>query len=136
MSDSIFRSYDIRGVYPTQINEESLRLVACALARMYPEGDIIFAHDVRLSSPELYAFMIKTFTVQAKQLKKKFKIHKVGLATTPMFYFLMGHMRASGGVVVTASHNPKEYNGLKMMWKGTLRLTGKDVKKCIETHHI
>lgn len=127
LDQTIFRAYDIRGKYPSQINAETVREVIPAVIkalRMSPKGakTIMVGHDARLSSPELYAACIG-----ALEGEKGIKIIPVGLITTPMLYFLVNEHKAAGGITVTASHNPKEYNGLKMVRARAIPVSGKDV---------
>src|SRR3989344_102806 len=123
MNQSVFRSYDIRGRYPDELDEGAAKEIAASLAGHFKSGKIVIAHDARLSSPGLYRAILDTFTTR----DMRFKIHDVGLATTPMFYFLVNNLEAVGGIMVTASHNPKEYNGLKIVGPGAAVLSGKEV---------
>jgi phosphomannomutase len=125
MQKSIFRAYDIRGIYPSEINEEVVLEIGKALGKYFSKGGIVIGHDCRLSSPSLYEMLIKGFN------NEKFAIHKVGLITTPMLYFLVNNLKASGGVMVTASHNPKEYNGLKVVGEDAVSIKGEEVYKLI-----
>lgn len=113
MNKSIFKAYDIRGIYPTDVNEEAVAAVGRACAHMFDEGEVIVAHDARYGSPELQKVLEDSIMAEAIKLSKHITIRRVGLSTTPMFYFLVCHFKASGGCMVTASHNPKEYNGVK-----------------------
>ena len=127
MNKSIFRAYDIRGKYPDEINEQAVYEISSGLSRFFKMGKVVVAHDARLSSPCLYREVLKGFSVN-----KGIKLIKVGFATTPMFYFLVGKLKAKGGVVVTASHNPKEWNGLKVVGKGAKMISGKEVLKILQ----
>lgn len=123
---SIFKAYDVRGKYPSEINEsivkELVAAVVCDLAKTKGIKKFVFAHDARLSSPLLYEA-----AVQGAQSIKGVSVIKVGLATTPMFNFLVNYFNAIGGVMVTASHNPPEYNGLKIVKEKAIPLSGKEV---------
>lgn len=126
---TIFRAYDIRGKYPSQINAEAVVQAIAAFARVIRVGSgtrktVIVGHDARLSSPELYRACIDAF---AKE--RGVRVIQAGLITTPMLYFLVNKHEAAGGVAVTASHNPKEYNGLKMVRERAIPISGKDVLK-------
>src|SRR4051812_26710576 len=110
LNKSIFKAYDIRGIYPTDVNEEAVKLVAKACVKIFKEGEIIIAHDARYGSPELCAILEKALIEEAEKVQKKMTVRNAGLTTTPMFYFLVNHFNAIGGCMVTASHNPKEYN--------------------------
>lgn len=128
----IFRAYDIRGIYPNQINEALAYTVAHALGNYFRikvrgrKPTVVMAHDARIGSPELYRAVI-----QGTEDAGKINITKVGLSTTPMFYFLVNNLRADYGIMVTASHNPKEYNGLKVVGKSAQMISGKEVLKIV-----
>src|SRR3989344_2717933 len=114
INPSIFKAYDVRGVYPGEINEEAFYLVGRAFvawltkkARKQPV--IVIGSDARISSPGLKKALVRGILEQGG------KIIDVGLATTPMFYFAVNKAKADGGAMVTASHNPAKYNGLKFI---------------------
>ncbi len=130
---SIFKAYDIRGIYPTDINEESVGKVGEACVKIFPDGELILAHDARHGSPELMSILEKSITEAATKNNKKITTRIVGLSTTPMFYFLVNHFKANGGCMITASHNPKEYNGIKMVKEGAETISGTDVLQVIDT---
>lgn len=114
----VFKEYDIRGIYPDQIDEELVREVVSTLAdKVFKKGRVVVGHDARVSSPSLYQEAVK-------EIKKHEGVEpvEVGLMTTPMLAFLIKSEQAEGGLCITASHNPKEYNGIKMA-KG-----GRDIK--------
>ena len=104
-----FKKYDIRVVYPEMINEDLVAVVARGLAaKVFKKGKVILGRDARSSSPSLYE--------SAKLALGEFediKVEDVGLMTTPMLVFLIHHLGAVGGIMITASHNPKEDNGVK-----------------------
>ncbi len=130
MDKSIFKAYDIRGKYPGEINENVAEKIAFALARHFKKGEIIVGHDARLSSPKLYRAVIASL----KKENPKLAIVKVGLITTPLLYFLVNRVGATAGIAVTASHNPKDYNGLKVVGGGAEPLGGKEVWKLVQKH--
>jgi phosphomannomutase/phosphoglucomutase len=106
---SIFRAYDIRGVYPKQLNEEGAFRIALAFSSLYPQTKkIVVASDSRLSSPPLKKVIIEAF------LKSGKTVIDLGIAPDPLFYFAIFHFRFDGGVMISGSHNPKEYNGLTL----------------------
>lgn len=124
---SIFKTNDIRGKFPLEINcvviEEIIKVLT---QNIFQKGAIIVAHDARNSSKELYQAAIQSLSGR--------KIIKIGKATTPMFYYFVITKKASGGIMITASHNPSEWNGLKMVKKKALPIRGTDVKKVMEKH--
>ena len=123
INKKIFKAYDIRGRYPDELNERTAEFIAAGIKKIFQYGKVVIAHDARLSSPALYKAIINGL--------KKEKILKVGMATTPMFYFLVNHFKAGGGIMITASHNPKEYNGLKIVGKNAALLSGVDILNII-----
>jgi len=110
IKDSIFRAYDIRGIYPSDINEE----VAKVIGRSYGtfiggEGrKVAVGRDVRLSSPSLSSSLI------AGIVETGVDVIDLGLVPTPVVYFAIVHWNLNGGVIVSASHNPPEWNGFKI----------------------
>jgi len=109
----IFKAYDVRGLYPTQLNEKVARDVGLAFRHLLDEEDrahgntIVVSRDMRVHSEPLCEALIDGL------LSGGLDVMDIGLATTPMNYFAVGHLKAAGGIQVTASHNPAEYNGLK-----------------------
>lgn len=116
---SIFKSYDIRGIYPTQINEENFGQVVTAIYAFFQKKTgkeqvtLVIGTDMRISSPVLYKVTIDTLLGLGANLVD------VGLVSTPTFYFAITHYDCDAGIQVTASHNPKEWNGLKFALKQT-----------------
>src|SRR3989338_8821241 len=113
---SIFKAYDVRGVYPGEINEETVYLVGKAFAvwltkKARKQPVIVVGSDARISSPGLKKALVRGILEQGG------KIIDIGLATTPMFYFAVNKAKVDGGAMVTASHNPAKYNGLKFTLK-------------------
>ncbi len=133
LNRSIFKEYDIRGIYPTDVNEESITIVGKACVKMFDPGEIILAYDARHGSPEMAQVLETSILAEAKSTNKNITVRAVGLATTPMFYFLVNHFKASGGCMITASHNPKEYNGAKVVKQNAIMVSGKHVLEVIDT---
>src|SRR3989344_7697163 len=117
MNTSIFKSYDIRGIYPSELNEEAARQIGVAFARYNAAPGsaglkkVAVGQDARISSPALFAALVEGLLSQGVQ------VHDIGQVPTEGLYFAMGSYDFDGGVMITASHNPKEYNGLKMVVK-------------------
>lgn len=110
MNWEVFRAYDIRGIYPTDIDEEAYYRIAKAYVYLFKPKTMVVGMDARSSSPSLKASLIKGF------LDAGVDIVDIGEITTDMLYYTVGASSDySGGVVVSASHNPKEYNGMKMV---------------------
>lgn len=105
--DQIVRSYDVRGLYPAEINEDQVNLLARAFAVYLPARAVVTGRDCRPSSPQLYRALLDGL------LAAGVEVYDLDLATTPMLYFASGHLAVDGAMMLTASHNPPEYNGLK-----------------------
>jgi phosphomannomutase len=142
MTNSIFKAYDIRGVYPKEINESVVFEITKALGKYFgKDAKLIIGYDARLSSPALYRAVIDGIMNNESGIKdkgensiihnSKFIIRAVGMITTPMLYFLVNQLKADGGIMVTASHNPKEYNGLKVVGKNAVPMSGKEIEKLV-----
>ena len=131
LDQSIFRAYDIRGQYPTEINERTVRAIAETLGRRFARGMVLVGHDGRTSSPAL-SFAVKRGLAISKP---RSAITDIGIATTPMFYFLVNHLKAAGGIMVTASHNPKGMNGLKVVGPRAVPLSGREVLAFMRNTH-
>lgn len=113
-SEKIFKAYDIRGKYPEEINEDAVYRIARAYATYLGIGargkalDIIVSSDDRPSSPKLKKAFIDGL------LKEGARVIDAGVTTTSMHYFIVNNTNADGGAMITASHRPFEYNGLKL----------------------
>lgn len=127
MTHDIFKAYDTRGIYPKEINESVARIVARAVARRLKNGPLVIGHDTRLSSLKLYRATIGELV---KTIPKK-SLYAAGLTTTPQLYFLVNHLRAAGGIMITASHNPKQYNGFKVVKAKAQTIGGTELKRLI-----
>lgn len=113
----VFRAYDIRGVYPDDINEESYYRIAKAYVYLFKPKSVVVGMDARLSSPSLKASLTKGF------LDAGVDVIDIGEITTDMLYFAVGAFGYSGGIVVSASHNPKQYNGMKLVREGAAAIS-------------
>lgn len=109
MDWAVFKAYDIRGVYPDQIDEEGYYRIAKAYVYLFKPKTVVVGMDARLSSPPLKASLIEGF------LDAGVDVVDIGKVTTDMLYFAVGAYDYSGGIVVSASHNPKQYNGMKLV---------------------
>jgi len=110
ISESIFRAYDIRGIYGGDLTEAVAERIGKALAS-YIDGEgktMLVGRDVRLSSKPLGDALVKGM------LSGGFNIEDIGIVTTPLLYFASVHYGKNGGVMITASHNPPEWNGFKI----------------------
>lgn len=109
MNWEVFRAYDIRGVYPSDIDEEAYYRIAKAYVYLFKPKSMVVGMDARVSSPQLKASLTRGF------LDAGVDVVDIGEITTDMLYYTVGASDYSGGIVVSASHNPKEYNGMKMV---------------------
>jgi len=109
MKKEIFKAYDIRGIYPSEINELDVYKIAQAYCEFVKPKEVAIGSDVRLSSPSLKKTAIKAVTDLG------IKVIDVGEISTDMLYFSVANYGYGGGFSLTASHNPKEYNGLKLV---------------------
>jgi len=116
---SIFKAYDIRGIYPESINEELAYSIGQGYAEVIkPDGKVAVGYDVRTMSPALHAEVIKGLNDAG------IDVVDIGLISTEMLYFAVGQYGYAGGITVTASHNPKEYCGMKMVKAEAVPITG------------
>ena len=112
ISESIFRENDIRGTYPEELNESVIKEIAKGIAKKCFQEDIssiVVARDGRLSGESL----LTTFCDAIAQYG--IDVNNIGLATSPMLYFAAKKENSKSGVMITGSHNPKNYNGIKMV---------------------
>lgn len=131
ISKAIFKAYDVRGLYPQDVNADSITIIGKALAYLWQSGTVVIAHDGRHGAVELAHAMEKSIVEYGKSIGKTYTTTFVGLSTTPMFYFLVNDLNACGGAMITASHNPKEYNGVKAVLPKALPVSGVDLLKVI-----
>ena len=116
VSSTLFKAYDIRGVVDTALTPDAVRLIGMALGSEAVEGNnpaICVGRDGRLSGPLLRDALVAGITSTGTS------VVDVGMVPTPVLYFSTVHLGTGSGVEITGSHNPPEYNGLKMMLAGT-----------------
>ncbi len=113
VNDALFKAYDIRGVYGRDLDDETAEAVGYAFGRYIGKGKkVVVGLDVRLSSESLMRSMLNGMS------RTGLKIFNVGMVPTPAIYFVIRHFGMDGGAMVTASHNPKEWNGFKLFGSG------------------
>jgi phosphomannomutase len=117
MNPNIFRAYDIRGVYPADLDEQAVADIGRAYVSVFQPASIALGMDVRLSSPQLKKSLSESL------LDSGVDVVDLGLIATDMLYFAVGKYGYSGGIIVSASHNPKDYNGLKMVRKDAVAIS-------------
>ena len=126
----MFREYDIRGIYNEDIDEEVSYLIGRAfgsnLKRMGKKETLV-GYDNRISSPIIEENLVKGIT------ESGVNVVRLGLVTTPMYYYGWDLLNIKCGVMITASHNPKEYNGFKFSYNGIHNAYGKDVYNLYDT---
>ncbi|MFA5432357.1 MAG: phosphomannomutase/phosphoglucomutase [Candidatus Paceibacterota bacterium] len=123
MNTKIFKAYDIRGIYPQEINEEAAYKIGVAFATFTKNNSnkenpqIVVGRDNRLSSDSLFDSLSRGIIDQGAN------VINIGLSATPTFYFAVANYKYDGGINITASHNPKQYNGFKMVKAGAVPLS-------------
>ena len=115
---AIFKAYDVRGVYPAEVNEDTARAIGAAFVAYLHAKRVAVGRDMRLSSPALAAAFIDGATSQGAD------VTDYGMIATDMLYFAVARDGHDGGVEITASHNPKQYNGMKMVRREAFPLSG------------
>jgi phosphomannomutase len=118
VNPSIFKAYDVRAIYPTEIDEPIARDIGRAFVAYLHAGRIAVGRDMRLSSPSLAAAFIEGVRAQGAD------VVDFGLCGTDMLYFGVAREGFDGGAAITASHNPKQYNGMKLVRKEAFPLSG------------
>ena len=104
-----FKAYDVRGRVPDQLNEDIARRIGRAYAEIIKPQQVVVGHDIRLSSEAIKA------ALTAGLLEQGVDVYDIGLCGTEGIYFATSHAGMDGGIAVTASHNPKDYNGMKFV---------------------
>src|SRR5438094_3118571 len=118
LNAEIFKAYDVRGIYPDQVNEDAARAIGAAFVSYLDASRIAVGRDMRLSSASLAAAFIDGATSQGAD------VVDYGMIPTDMLYFAVASDGHEGGVQITASHNPKQYNGMKMVRREAFPLSG------------
>jgi phosphomannomutase len=118
LEPKVFKAYDVRGIYPTDLDEEGAYAIGRAYVEEFQPREIAVGRDMRISSPAMAAALVRG------AIDAGCNVHDIGLAGTEMLYFAVGERGLDGGVAVTASHNPKEYAGMKIVRRGALPVGG------------
>ncbi len=132
MTESLdcFKAYDVRGRVPDQLNEDVAYRIGQAYAEVIDPGRVVVGHDIRLTSEALKAAMVDG--LQASGVD----VLDIGLCGTEEIYFATSHLGVGGGIAVTASHNPKDYNGMKFVREGSRPISGdsglEDIRRLAE----
>jgi phosphomannomutase len=112
LSEGIFKSYDIRGIWGEEWDQEGVQRIALAMTRFFKPKTVAIGRDMRLSSEEIFSTMSRTLAELGIQ------VWDLGLISTDISYFISGKWRPDLTIMITASHNPPEYNGLKYTLPG------------------
>ncbi len=125
----VFKAYDIRGVYNKDFNKDTAYKVGFFLPKLLPCKYVVVGRDIRLTSDEIFEYLCKGINDAGVD------VWNIGLATTPMVYFATVYLKADASVQITASHNPKEYNGMKISRTNAIPVGGdtglKDLEKMV-----
>lgn len=109
ISTKAFKAYDIRGIVPSEVNEDLAYRLGRALAWKLQAKELVVGHDIRLSGPALSEAAVKGMRDAGAN------VQDLGQCGTEMIYFATAHLKTDGGMMITASHNPKDYNGMKLV---------------------
>lgn len=125
----VFKAYDIRGVYNKDFNKDTAYKVGFFLPKLLPCKYVVVGRDIRLTSDEIFEYLCKGINDAGVD------VWNIGLSTTPMVYFATVYLKADASVQITASHNPKEYNGMKISRTNAIPVGGdtglKDLEKMV-----
>ena len=130
VNTSGFGAYDIRGIYPESINQELAYRVGRVFPELFGAKKVVVGHDIRLSGSTLFDALARGLTEAGCD------VFDIGQCGTEMIYFATGFHDFDGGIMITASHNPKEYNGMKFVGKGVRPMAPKtgllNIKAAVE----
>jgi phosphomannomutase len=118
LDPKVFKAYDVRGIYPTELDEEGAYAIAAAYVEQFEPKRIAVGRDMRLSSPSMADAAMRGAAEAGAD------VLDLGMIGTEMLYFAVGELGLDGGLTVTASHNPKEYTGMKIVRRGALPVGG------------
>jgi phosphomannomutase len=118
LDPKVFKAYDVRGIYPDELDEAGAYSIGRAYVEEFEPRRIAVGHDMRLSSPAMSEAVMRGAAESGAD------VVDLGLVGTEMVYFAVGELRLDGGIAVTASHNPKEYTGMKIVRRGALPVGG------------
>jgi len=118
LDPKVFKAYDVRGLYPSEIDEDGAQAIGRAYVEQFEPKRIAVGRDMRASSPSMARATIEGAASAGAD------VVDIGLVGTEMLYFAVGHLELDGGIMVTASHNPKEYTGMKVVRRGAMPVGG------------
>jgi phosphomannomutase len=118
LAPGVFKAYDVRGLYPSELDEDGAYAIGRAYVEQFEPRRIAVGRDMRLSSPTMAEAVVRGASDGGAD------VVDIGMVGTEMLYFTVGELALDGGVMVTASHNPKEYTGMKIVRRGALPVGG------------
>src|SRR5690242_2039661 len=118
LDPKVFKAYDVRGIYPAEIDEDGAREIGRAYVEQFEPKRIAVGRDMRVSAPTMAKAAIEGASAAGAE------VIDLGLVGTEMLYFAVGSLGLDGGLQVTASHNPKEYTGVKVVRRGAMPVGG------------
>jgi len=118
LDPQVFKAYDIRGVYPSELDEDGAYAIGRGYVEVFEPKAVAVGRDMRLSSPTIAEAVISGAAAGGAE------VVDIGMVGTEMLYFAVGELALDGGVAVTASHNPKEFTGMKIVRRGALPVGG------------
>ena len=118
LDPKVFKAYDVRGIYPDELDEDGAYAIGRAYVEQFEPRRIAVGRDMRLSSPSMTQAVVRGAAEAGAD------VVELGLVGTEMVYFAVGELGLDGGIAVTASHNPKQYTGMKIVRRGALPVGG------------
>jgi phosphomannomutase len=118
LEPKVFKAYDVRGLYPSELDEDGAARIGRAYVQHFEPETVAVGRDMRVSSPTMAAALIEGIAAAGAE------VVELGLVGTEMVYFAVDDLSLDGGICVTASHNPKDYTGLKIVRRGALPVGG------------
>ena len=114
LEPKVFKAYDVRGIYPAELDEAGAYAIGRAYAEQFEPKTIAVGRDMRLSSPTMHEAFVRGAAEAGAE------VIDIGMIGTEMLYYAVGELGLDGGATITASHNPKEYTGAKIVRRGAL----------------
>ena len=118
LDPKVFKAYDIRGIYPTELDEEGAYAIGRAYVEQFEPQRIAVGRDMRTAERTMPCALMRGAVDGGAE------VLDIGLVGTEMVYFAVGELGLDGGICCTASHNPKEYTGMKIVRRGALPVGG------------
>ena len=129
-----FKAYDLRGIYPTEVNEELAYRVGRVFATMFKAKTVVVGNDIRLTGRKLFQSLSEGLRDAGAS------VIDIGQCGTEMIYFATAHLHTDGGIMITASHNPADYNGMKLVTQGARPVSAdtglKEIERQVAVDHF